>query len=107
MRQDSRGAGFRRRIPPCPQRTRTRMGPPASASTLKDDVGEGLVGGVSKGEVDISGAEAGGDFRGGAVEGDGGALSFGTDDFDIAPTDTMVPSGAEGFHAGFFGGKTG
>src|SRR5690242_9213782 len=75
------------------------------ASTFQNHVGESLLSGMGQGESYIFRAEARSDVGGGAVEFDGGALSFGTDNFDVAPTDAVTPSGAEGLHAGFFGGK--
>ena len=34
-----------------------------------------------------------------------GALAPWTYNFDVTPADAVVPSGAEGLHAGFFGGE--
>ncbi len=70
-------------------------------------MGQGLLGGVGQREGDVFCAEAGGDGGGLSVELDGWALAFGADDFDVAPADAVIPSGAEGFHAGFFGGEAG
>ena len=74
---------------------------------FEDYVGQGLVGGVSQREGDVFCAEAGGDGGGLSVELNGWALPFGTDHLDVAPTDAVTPSGAEGFHASFFSGKAG
>ena len=73
---------------------------------LKNDLGEGLVGGVGDAEGDVSYTEAVGDFAGFAVEFDGWAAAFLADDFDIDPADAAAPAGAESFHCGLFGGET-
>ena len=74
---------------------------------FEDYVGQSLVGGVSQREGDVFCAEAGGDGGGLSVELNGWALAFGTDYFNVAPADAVIPAGSESFHSGFFGGKAG
>ena len=66
---------------------------------FEDYVGQSLVGGVSQREGDVFCAEAGGDGGGLSVELNGWALAFGTDDFNVAPADAVIPPGSESFHA--------
>jgi YfiH family protein len=73
--------------------------------SFKDDLGEGLVGGVGDAEGDVFDAEAVGDFGGFAVELDGGAAAALAYDFDVDPADAAAPAGTEGFHCGFLGGE--
>src|SRR5580704_7463851 len=76
-----------------------------SWSALKNDLREGLIGGVRDAEYDVFHFEAIGDMGGFAGELDRWAAALFAHYFDVNPADTAAPAGAERFHGGFFRGK--
>jgi hypothetical protein len=70
-------------------------------------MGERLLGGVGDGEGDVFRPQLFRDCGCLAMKLNGGTLAFAAHDFNIAPADAMVPSRAQGLHAGFFGGEAG
>lgn len=76
-------------------------------SSLQEDDGEGHAFRVGEGEVEVAGAEAGGELGGDAVEVKNGLAAGLVDDLEILPTDAVTPAGANGLHAGFLGGEAG
>lgn len=70
---------------------------------LKNDLGEGLIGGVRDAYYDVLHIEAIGDMGGFAGELDRWAAALFAGDFDVDPADAAAPAGAERFHGGFFG----
>ncbi len=76
------------------------------ASAFQDDLRNGVLFGVRKRKRNMDGAEFGRELRSLAVECDGGTASRLAAHFNVAPGDPMIPSGADGFHCGFFGSET-
>jgi|SRR6516165_9205458 len=62
---------------------------------------------MSNTERDIRSSEALGYFRRLAVKDDRRTFALWPDDFNVPPSDAVVPSRAKSFHRGFFRGKTG
>jgi hypothetical protein len=73
---------------------------------LENDLCQGLCFGVRDAERDTLDAEVGGNFCGFAGEREGGAAALLADYFQVDPTNSAAPAGAERFHGGFFGGET-
>ena len=75
------------------------------SSAFEDDLRDGVLFGVGKGERHVNCAELRRELGSLAVKCDRGTASGLTTDFSVAPGDPVIPSRADGLHRGFFGGE--
>ena len=74
-------------------------------AAFKDDLGDGVFGGVRDGEVRCRSAGALEEFAREVVKDDGRRARRVGDDFDILPRQPAAPARAEGFQRGLFRGE--